>query len=209
VSNPLTTSCLNEELRAIDNAHKREGLPALGFNLDAFKSLSAAEQLFVITDVERTARDLPPVRGLTSQLNREAAQGANSGNDPALSSWTLDGNHPVTAWVSNWAGGLGVLGADYFWMYDDGVGFNAACITITSPGCWAHRNNVLIAESPASSCAGSSKTSTLLMGVADDTTGYHGTPSVAQLIVTSCGGLPPDTSFTWAAAKRLLSIRTK
>jgi hypothetical protein len=201
-----TTACRNQEVHAIDNARRSEALPAIGINLTAFDRLSAAQQLFVITNLERTTRQLAPVGAMTSQLNNEAARGAANSTDPPLEGWTLTGGKAVTSWVSNWAGGLSVLGADYFWMYDDGVGFNAGCTTTTSSGCWAHRDNMLVAKAPVSSCTGIGDKPELLMGAAVDPWSYRGATSIAQLIVRSCGGLPSDTTFTWASARRLMSI---
>ena len=203
-----TTACRSQEILAINNARHIESLPSLRLNLGAFIRLSAAQQVFVITNLERVVRHLPPVDAMTSQLNTAAAKGVAESTDPQFRGWTLSGQKVVTSWVSNWSGGLSTLGADYFWMYDDGIGFNVACKSIKSPGCWAHRDNLLGAAPTKSSCANYGGRPELLMGAAVEPDAYRGATGIAQLLVSSCGGLPHDTTLRWSTVQSVVAIAT-
>jgi hypothetical protein len=102
-----------------------------------YDSLTEAQQLFVLANLERVARGLPGFQGLSTGLDHMAQSGATANNDP---------NGPSGAtWGSNWAGGeASALFADYDWMYDDGPGSpNLDCTKSDPGGCWAHRENVL------------------------------------------------------------------
>ena len=200
----ISASCLSSELAAINNARQAEGVVPITISLSGFTSLTPAEQVLALTDLERTARGLAPVAALTAELDNVAAAGSSASVDPSLAGWTLTGNKEVTAWASNWAGGLDVLGADYLWMYDDGVGYNVDCPNATSPGCWGHRDNVLFAAPTAASCAANNGQATLLMGASVISNAYHGGSGIAEIVVRSCGGTPSDAGFTWRAAKRIL-----
>ena len=94
----------------------------MNISVSAFTQLTTAEQMFALTDLERVARNLPPVDAMTTQLDNVAAGGANNLGDPSLSGWQLTGGKGAIAWDSNWAGGLSTAGADYFWLYSDGEG---------------------------------------------------------------------------------------
>jgi len=197
------SSCLNDEITAIDAARHSEGLRGLPIDRAGFLSLTAEQQLFVVVNLERISRRFPPIAALTSQLNAVAAVGNAHAVDPALQGWLLFDNKAVTGWASNWAGGLSILGADYFWMYDDGVGYNVDCTTVNTSGCWGHRDNVLFAGPTASSCNGLGGHPELLMGASVEPTAFEGSTGIAELIVNSCGGLPRDTTFTWARARAI------
>jgi hypothetical protein len=201
----VSVACLNEALAAVDNARSDEGLPAITFSVPGFLALPANEQLFVITNLERTSRGLAPMLALTAQLNAVAAGGATADNDPALRGWTLSGGRPAVEWSSNWAGDLSGFGADYYWMYADGAGVNVDCPSSTATGCWQHRANVLMVSPSLTSCGGVG-TPSLVMGASYVGTGYQNTPSIAEIYVGECGSLPSDVTFTWAHAKRLLAI---
>jgi len=170
--------CVNTTLAAIANARHAEGLGPMVLPANWY-SLTAAEQIFVATDLERTARGLVPLSAMASALDADAAQAAAAGGDP-----TPPSGFPWTAWGSNWAGGLGnPLEAMYLWMYDDGVGSgNRACTSAASGGCWAHRRTVLLAL-VCTQC---------VMGA-----GSAGT-SQAEIVVETQG--TPAVDFTWAQA---------
>jgi hypothetical protein len=195
--------CLGQEVEAIDNARAQEGLGPITFRLAAFRKLSTAQQLFTLTNLERTARNLPPVVALTAQLDAVAARGAAQSIDPSLSGWNLSGGKQAVAWNSNWAGGLSSLQANYYWMYADGPGLNIDCAKASDAGCWGHRNNILTAVT--TTCGTPSVLPQLVMGAANTAGSQYG-PSDAEILVQECGGLPSDTLFTWTAAERLLGI---
>jgi ribosomal protein L24E len=182
VSYDNTTGCTNAVLSAIANGREAEGLPGMVLPTDWY-GLSPAEQLFVATNLERTVRGLPPLAGMASALDASAMAGAEQSNDPAP-----PGGFPWTQWGSNWAGAVGnPLEAIYFWMYDDGVGSsNIDCQSAGAPGCWGHRDNVLLTMT-CFPCE---------MGSAYDGTGYQGYPSWAEILVDTSGNPPLD--FAWS-----------
>lgn len=129
--------CQQAVLDAIDAARAAEGVGPLVLP-PYYGSLSVAEQLLVLANLERTARGLPGFTGLSAQLDGMALSGADTNNDP---------NGPNdTSWGSNWAGGEPTaLLADFDWMYDDGIGSpNMDCSEEhQAAGCWDHRENIL------------------------------------------------------------------
>ncbi len=197
-------ACNADVVKAIDNARSvLEGMPSLSLNLSAYDAMTVPEQIFVITDLERTDRGLAPVAGLTTQLDTVAQTGATDGTDPELSSSTLTGGATVTSWASIWAGGTAnPLGSDYYWMYDDGPGSpNGSCTTPTSPGCWGHRDAIL---GTFATCGQAEQ----YMGAGDAATGSGYSPSLAAIVVGACGPTPSDVVFTWAQAESLLGSGT-
>lgn len=203
----VTVACVNEALAAINNARSAEQLAPMTLRVAAFLALTASQQLFVITNLERVARGLMPATAMTTQLDAAAAAGARANADPVLKGWNLTGNRPAVEWSSNWAGDLNGFGADYYWLYADGVGVNIDCKVAGATGCWEHRENVLM-SSPTPALCGGAGAPTQLMGVSYQATGYQNTPSIAELYVGSCGALPTDIVFTWTQAEQLLGIST-
>jgi hypothetical protein len=145
-----------------------------------WSTLTPPEQLFVLTNLERVDRGLPPIAGLAANLNAYAQAGANAGRDPSFPPY---GSIGAATYAST--GSLGTALA--LWMYDDGPGgSNSGCPSAGAPGCWAHRDIDLGQyASPA------------LMGV-----GYG--PSTTQLFV---GGDTTDTPyFTWSQVTPFLPV---
>lgn len=103
-----------------------------------YSSLGMAQQLFVVTNAERTARGLPSFSTLTADLDNRALAGAQTTQDPSGPSGV--------SWASNLAWGLATpLAADFEWMYDDGQGSaNVDCTASNTTGCWGHRHNILV-----------------------------------------------------------------
>src|SRR5665213_656326 len=197
-------NCITEEIEAVYNAQTQEGLQPIPINIDAFSQLSPADQMFVLTDLERVTRGLPPVMALTAQLDTVSAKGAVQMTDPALSGWNLTGGKGAIAWDSNWAGGLNTVGSDYFWLYSDGEGYNIDCTPTNQSGCWQHEDNIL---APISGTCSDRAVPQMVMGTATATTAEYG-PSEAEILVQECGGLPSDTVFTWSEAEQTLGIAT-
>ncbi|MHB1496748.1 MAG: hypothetical protein ACYCXN_02370 [Acidimicrobiales bacterium] len=130
-------ACQQAVLDAIDTARGAEGVGPLVLP-PSYGSLSLAEQLLVLANLERVDRGLPGFAGLSAQLDGLALSGAQANNDPS--------GPAGTSWGSNWAGGEATaLLADFDWMYDDGVGSpNMDCSAQQqSGGCWDHRQNIL------------------------------------------------------------------
>lgn len=124
-------------LAAIDRARGREGLGPLRLPRDFF-SLTPVEQLFVLTDLERTSRGLWPLWGISATLDADARAGARAHTDPVY--------RGDVAWGSNWASGTDPAQAMWGWMYADGPGpgrENIDCPPGGGGGCWGHRHNVL------------------------------------------------------------------
>lgn len=125
-------------LTDINAARAAEGVGPMTLPTN-YESLSQAQQILVVTNLERTGRGLVPASGLSASLDTVAAAAAASDVDPDPSTYNGD------ALASNWAGGIeSPLLVDFYWMYDDGPGSpNIDCGSPTDPGCWVHRDNIL------------------------------------------------------------------
>jgi hypothetical protein len=176
-----SSACVGATLQAIANGRSHEGLPPLVLPSN-WPQLSPGQQIFVATNLERTARGLPPMAAMAAILDQAAAQGAARDTDPGP-----PGGFPYAQWGSNWAGAVGnPLEALYFWMYDDGTGSaNVDCTPSDQTGCWGHRENILLRLS-CTLC---------LMGTGWDGAGYGSDPSMTELLVETSGS--PALDFTW------------
>lgn len=182
--------CVTSALSAINNARGIEGLPAMALPSN-WNILTPPEQLFVMTNLERTARGLVPISGLSVSLNSIAATAAANGQDPQLSAGGI-----YTTVGANWIQGYSnPLEAVYEWVYDDGVGSsNLACTPSNLSPCWAHRANVLISLN-CDYCS---------MGTAYAPTDSGGKPcSFAEVLVETTE--PLQTIFTWAQEQPYLN----
>ena len=187
------STCISEAIQATDAARSAEGLGPLHLPTD-FVALTPAEQLFVLVDVERVDRGLPPVVGLDATLDAEAAAGAEANADPQAS--PMPAGMSLVAWASNWAENGNPLGSNYFWMYDDGPGSsNVDCTATDTAGCWGHRDNILGLTAYQAEYGG-----TLLMGAAEAVpSADQGWASDTELIVLATGPQPAYV-YTWAQA---------
>jgi hypothetical protein len=202
--------CNTVVLQAINNARSSlESLAPVSFDMNAFDALTVPQQLFVITNLERTNRGLSPIPGLTAQLDTVAQTGANDSTDPNLSASSLTGGARVTSWGSLWAGGTSnPLGSDYYWMYDDGYSSpNASCTTAQPQSCWGHRDQILGTFAPSTSCFGSNG-SEQYMGAGYTTNSSSYGPSFTEILVGACGPAPTDVVFTWTQAEQLLGTHS-
>jgi hypothetical protein len=202
-----TAACTAMVIKTIDNARKSEPLPNVpgSFSVSGFDALSPAEQIFAIADIERTARGLLPIEGLTAQLNGVALTAARDQNDPSIPlPLRLSGGGLAYYYGSNFAEGTAdPIGANYFWMYDDGLNSpNADCTTKHTEGCWGHRKNVLGDYNDANYCPRGSAVNTV-MGAAEVTSGVLYTPSITEIFVNDCGALP-TMDFTWPDVQKLV-----
>jgi hypothetical protein len=131
--------CLRSSLAVLNAGRRSEGLGPVMLPAN-WAMLTVAEQLFVLTELERTARGLPADGGLAASLNTAAQSGAVSGRDPS------SGGRGVQ---SVWAGGEPnaiVVMAD--WVYADGIfrdgaSENLGCSLRDRAGCWSHRDIIL------------------------------------------------------------------
>lgn len=92
------------------------GTRPLSFNEVRFARLSVAEQIFVLSNLERTTRGLYPAVAMTKRLDTIAARAALHDGDPV---------DVGRAYSSIWSSAPSSFGqyaffADFGWMYDDG-----------------------------------------------------------------------------------------
>ena len=133
---PMSDACQQASVAAFDRARSAEGLGPMTLP-DDFASLGRTAQLFVLTNLERSARGLPAVQQASAALDASALAGAVTGEDP---------NGPAgTQWGSVVAMGEGsTFEAVFDWVYDDGPGSpNLDCPKAGGSGCWGHREVVL------------------------------------------------------------------
>ena len=181
-------TCINAVVTAIDNARALENVRPMVLPA-GFASLSTAEQTFVVSNLERVDRGLPPAGGMVSTLNNLSTSAANADADPSLPNWNPIGPFTPNRWGSNWAGDLNALAADYDWMYDDGWSpsgsYNLDCTSATASGCWGHRHNIV----------GAYAGEALITGVGSVVQSQW--TSIAQIFVAGTGGDPAYT-FSWS-----------
>jgi hypothetical protein len=176
-------------LAAVNRGRADEALsPIAGSQL---RLLTVPEQVFVLLNLERVARSLPPFAAMTQSLDAVAQVGADTRTDPpdppgVGSVVVSDGIEADTA---------DPFLADFGWMYEDGCDPVANQIIISTdcsdnpPQPWAHRNRIL--SSPAGASCDQ------YMGVAED----QGVASIAAVLEFYCGAAAPsDQVFTWAQA---------
>jgi hypothetical protein len=202
-----TASCNATVLKALNDARRFEPVAALAgrFSLKAFDHLNTTQQIFAIADIERTARHLAPVAGLTAQLNAIARTAAANQADPSTSLplHLVRGGY-ATYYGANFAEGTAnAMGANYYWMYDDGLNSpNADCTTTHQSGCWGHRKTILHNNAAAAYCPAGSHIK-MVMGAAEVTSGVVFSPSITEIIVNDCGALP-TMDFTWQDVQKLV-----
>ena len=193
-------------LTATDDARAQEGVGPIPIDGAALDALPVAEQVFVLTNLERIGRGEAPISAMTTQLDAYAQSGANSEGDPSHPD-TLTGGATAYEAGAVWVGGTSsALFANYVWMYEDGWGGsaphtpNADCTSPGASGCWEHRD-ILLKRYSAVDCAGA--TPVPLMGAGAST---HMGGSIAAVFVWTCGSAPSDENFTWGQAEAALGI---
>ncbi len=194
-------ACTNYILQAVNVARADENLPSMVLPSNWY-SLSTTQQLFVVANLERIARGLPPYLGINAALSANAQRAAQSNSDPSVAAGFSIGNDAQgdPGMGGAWAGGFTVLAADYVWMYDDGWGGNAAgtsniaCTSASAAGCWAHRDELLGSDAPYNPGVG------LNCQNCEMGTGYAvvGASSSFVDLVELPKGAPPVMTFTWA-----------
>jgi len=191
---PLGAACEEGIVADLDSAHTDMGLPA--YRLPAnFVTLSAPEQLLILTDLDRRAYGLILISGLSPSLDHIAAVGADSGNDPVPTAAIL--HNPETIGGGGIYAGTfpNVLAAYYVWMYDDGWGgsenatSNEDCTSPTAALCWGHRD-ILLAAYPSGT--------TITMGASTGSQGYAG-------IVVATREKVWRLTYTWKQAKTAIA----
>ena len=137
-SQESSAECQHWLLSRLNAARATLGLPAYQLPGD-FLTLSADRQIFILTDLDRSAYGYTPISGLNAALDEAAAAGVRNGTDPRPPST----ESPWRGFGSDWAS-TGPLLAYYLWMYDDGYpGPNLDCASPGASGCWGHRHVIL------------------------------------------------------------------
>jgi hypothetical protein len=191
-SAPSGPVCIGAVVAALDAARAQIGLGP--YVLPArFASLSGADQILILSNLDRIAYGLPPIAGLSPTLAPAAKSGMLGDSDPDPTS--LLGALAVYDWTSNWAGDWANAPYAYYeWMYDDGYDgtetSNIDCTSATASGCWVHRRDVLAFPS----------TGTLALG-ASVGTDARGQSSYATTLVWTTSANWTSYSFTWAQAQ--------
>ena len=165
-------------LATIDGDRQVEGLGPITLPND-YSSLTAQQQVFVLTNLERVDRGIAPVAGLAGALDVRAQAGAAGGRDPSFPPYGSGGGATYSS--------APTVESMLLWMYEDGFGgVNSACRSPGAPLCWAHRDIIL-----------GSYAAPLLMGAGSG-------PGTTQLFV---GGDTVDAPyFTWSTVAQNLPV---
>lgn len=158
-----SVACTELLITAVNDAQAAEQLRRLALPA-GFLAMTVSQQLFVLVNLERISRGVPPLVGLSPYLSAAATSAAGRGEDPRFRSQY----GPVRVWLpprggyyafgGTWSGGaVNAAAAVFAWMYDDGWGGrantpNGACTGPTSGGCWGHRDE-LLGEYSGTSCS--------------------------------------------------------
>jgi len=193
--------CTQYLVQIVNTARKMENLPPMVLPTNWY-SLTPPEQLFVMADLERTARGLPPYLGINKVLSGSAQRAADTQSDPTSAPGFpigLDAEH-VSGMGSLWGTGFSAIESDYEWMYNDGwsgrrsTTFNIACSSSSAPACWGHRNELLGFDGSYDPGVGLyCRNCEMGVGFAE----MDGHSSFADLIELPRSGAPP-MSFTWS-----------
>jgi len=189
--------CLDESVALLNSGRRSEHLGPLVLPAN-WQRLTVPQQLFVMTDLERTARGLPPDSGLARDWDAAAAAGAAAGTDPTTAG---SGAH---GFESIWAGGMAnpiiaMLGL----VYDDGLYHDSSsqdigCSRSDLTTCWGHRLIELHDTAPISCetlCA---------VGAGYNPKGFDGHESYAEVFGAYGGNNQDPLTFLWLAELRWL-----
>ncbi len=197
-------SSVDQVLSSIDAARAAlEGLAPLRFDVAKFDRLSVAEQVFVLSNLERTTRGLYPAMAMIPRLDSIATRAASRDADP-----TDEGKGFSSIWSSAPSGlGQYAFFADFGWMYDDGpppqyIFRNVDCTEAGQHGCWGHRDNIL--SNPLMGWSGCPH-GVLVTGTGFAARTKYG-PSLTQIFEVACSSQVSVTTFTWRHAVSILNI---
>jgi len=182
---PTAEPCIDAGVWYLDRARAKVGLPPYKLPAD-FPSLAPAQQIFILTNLDRIAYHLTPFPGLTSALNRDAFMSGV---------WVADDPHPsdttgINTYWPGWAGAFYNAPMAYEgWVWDDGLGSNnPRCTPTDHSRCWGHRHSVLWKYGPV-----------LAMGAAAGRDSRH-QRGYAYLFVGGNAGYAPAYTYTWKQA---------
>jgi hypothetical protein len=194
--------CLDESVAMLNAGRHDEQLGPLVLPGN-WNRLTVPEQLFVITELERTARGLQPDTGLAADWNAAARAGADAGEDPTTAGSGAHGLESV------WAGGnANPITATVGWIYDDalfpdGSSSNLDCSASSPAGCWGHRD-VLLHDTAATACR-----SRCAVGAGYSPDGFTADAgsaheSYAEVFGVDGGNNPDPLMFRWTSELRYL-----
>ncbi|MHB1920318.1 MAG: cell wall-binding repeat-containing protein [Acidimicrobiales bacterium] len=201
LTNPSSNipACSPTYLKAINCARATEGVAPIPYSLTTLIRLTLPEQIFAMTNLERTGRGLPPITGMTLAFNSAVTEAIDIRTDPRIAT------SAVSTWRSNWSAATVPMAADFTWMYEDGygpTGQNLDCTSPTAASCWGHRDNIL--HSFPSCVTGHSSA---YMDAVDHVGGSN--PGLADIVVEYCGSAGPSTvTVTWAEVQQKLGGTT-
>jgi hypothetical protein len=195
-------SCLQGSLAMLNAGRLSEQLGPVMLPAN-WSQLTVPQQLFTLTQLERTARGLPADTGLAADWNAAAQAGADAGQDPTRGGSGANGFRAV------WAGGQPnpiVVMAD--WVYADGVfpngdTQNLGCTSSDHSRCWSHRDAVLH-DTASAACA-----SRCAMGAGFSAGGYAAgelgrRESYTEIFGVDGANNQDPLDFTWAAERQQL-----
>jgi hypothetical protein len=205
-----TVTCLDESVAMLNAGRHDEGLGPLVLPRNWIR-LTVPEQIFVLTELERTARGLPPDTGLAADWDAAAQVGAAAGQDP-----TGAGAGAQGGFLSIWAGGQpNAIIATVDWVYDDalfpdGSSRTLGCSPGSTSGCWGHRDAIL-RDTAATACgrrcavgAGYSPTGFTGAGPGPGPRQGQGQQSYAAVFGIDGANNPDPLVFRWAGELRWL-----
>jgi hypothetical protein len=184
---PTGKECVNAAVLYLDKARSRVGLPPYALPAN-FPALAPTRQIFILTNLDRIAYGLPPIPGLTAELDHDAL---------VSGVWRADDPYPSNAaklntWWPGWAGAFYNAPMAYeAWVWSDGLASgNPRCTSTDHSRCWGHRHSVLW-KFPAGSVRA--------MGAAAgrDSSHHRG---YAYLFVGGNAGYRPLYTYTWKQA---------
>ncbi len=188
-----STSCEESVVGALNAGRASLGLS--NYQLPSgFYALSPDSQILLLVNQDRASYGLQPILGELPSLNAYARAGASENTDPNVSANEIVDGVRTVAVGSNWFGSTAAsnpLVVYYTWMYDDGFGSsNISCPEPGFPGCWMHRDNLLL---------GGGGSNGVFMGIAQ-VANLAFTYSFALVVVAatfnSLGSVPIEDSFT-------------
>lgn len=196
-------ACNKLLMAAIDQAQVAEGHPPFTLPTNYYE-LGTTQQLFVLVNLERISRGVPPLVGYSPYLDAEGSRSAKAGGDPVFhaSFGPVKVWHPPTggtyAFGGTWAGNsVNAAAAVFGWFYDDGWGgprktWNYACTSPSASGCWGHRDE-LLGEYSGTTC------SDCLAGAGYAAPAGNGWRQSYTMLIVRPQTYPTPLGFTWDA----------
>lgn len=193
-------ACTTAVIQQINQANKAEGGEEIHLPPN-YASYSGADQVFILTNLERLAFGLPPTPGLNATVTQDALTGAQDLTDPTIAA-SLPTGQSIWTWNSIWAEDINPASAVFNWLFNDGLGSgNIDCTTTQQEGCWGHRDNILIDWDKVFTENGwSSPPAYFTTAGAADLALQNGLSSMTELTIATDGSDPvPSTTMTWEA----------